>query len=64
MKLLRIYIRDHQASYREHAIAQLIHKTIPVPIIETIGTSKGLKFALCEFMSAITLRELLLSNQI
>ena len=63
MKLLRIYIRDDEASYREQAVAKLIHKRIPVPIIEKIINVEGLQLALCEYKSGITLRELLLSEQ-
>ena len=62
IKLLRIYIRDHDAAYREQAICKLIGKSIPVPMINSIAEIKGFHFALCEFKSGITLRELLLSK--
>jgi len=61
-KLLRIYIRDHYAAYREQAIAKLIGNSLPVPMISSIAEITGFHFALCEFKSGITLRELLLSN--
>lgn len=64
IKLLRIYIRDHEAAYREQAISQLIQHAVPVPSIKTIDQMDGHCFVISEFKSGITLRDLLLSNQV
>ncbi|MBU2546112.1 MAG: aminoglycoside phosphotransferase family protein [Gammaproteobacteria bacterium] len=61
--LLRIYLRDKEAAYREQNIAHLIHKEIPIPRILYIGLVNGYRFAIAEWMPGITLRELLLSDQ-
>lgn len=62
IKLVRIYLRDHEAVYREQGIAMLIGKAIPVPLISSIYEIDGFFCALCDFKSGITLRELLLSK--
>ncbi|MGI4852044.1 MAG: aminoglycoside phosphotransferase family protein [Janthinobacterium lividum] len=61
--LFRIYLRDPKAKYREQEIGKLFSKKIPVPCTYYIGTYKNYDFAITEFMSGITLRDLLLSQQ-
>ncbi|MBM3469154.1 MAG: aminoglycoside phosphotransferase family protein [Alphaproteobacteria bacterium] len=60
--LLRIYIRDEKAAYREQKLAQLIHLKIPVPEVYFVGNSHGHTYALVEFKSGILLRDLLLHH--
>ena len=62
-KILRIYVRDHDAAYREQAIANLIYSVIPVSLIEYVGKFEDYHFVISEFKSGITLRDLLLSDQ-
>ncbi len=60
--IVRVYLRDKDASYREQKIGALLHQTIPVPSTYYIGEIDGYRFALTEFMPGITLRELLLGD--
>lgn len=60
--VLRIYLRDKDAAYREQKIAELLKKTVPIPTIYFIGDCNGYRYALTEFMPGIPLRDLLLSN--
>lgn len=61
--LLRIYLREPVAAYREQKIAELLNHAIPVPQIYHIGDYEHLRFAITEFLPGITLRALLLSNR-
>lgn len=61
--LLRIYLRDKEAAYREQKISEMLQNQIPVPKIYSIDDFAGYRFAICEFVDGITLRELLLSNR-
>ena len=61
--LLRIYLRDKDAAYREQKISELLRDKIPVPKIYFIGDYEEYKFAICEFIDGITLRDLLLGDQ-
>lgn len=60
--ILRIYLRDKNAVYREQKLTILLKKTIPVPLTLYIGELNDYNFAITEFMPGIPLRELLLSN--
>ena len=60
--ILRVYLRDKGAAYREQALGALLKKTVPVPQVYFIGDYKSYRFALTEFLPGITLRELLLSK--
>lgn len=60
--ILRIYLRDKDAGYREQKIADLIKHTVPVPQSYTLGEMAGYHFAFTEFMPGITLRDLLLGE--
>jgi len=61
--LLRIYLRDKDAASREQKISEMLQGKIPVPKIYFIGNYEEYKFAICEFIDGITLRDLLLGDQ-
>ena len=61
--ILRIYLRDKDAVHREQKLAALIKKTVPVPLTHYIGELEGHHFAITEFISGISLRDLLLSDE-
>lgn len=61
--ILRIYLRDKDAAYREQKISELLQNHIPTPKIYLIGDYKEYRFAICEFIEGITLRDLLLEGQ-
>lgn len=63
LSLLRIYLRDQHAPYREQKIALLIKDLVPIPSVNFIGNNDNYTFAITEFISGITLRELLLSDK-
>ncbi len=60
--IVRVYLRDKDASYREQKIGALLHQTVPVPSTYYVGKIDGYHFALTEFMPGISLRDLLLSD--
>lgn len=62
-RLLRIYLRDKNAAFREQKLAELIKQTIPIPLIHYIGHHENLTFAFTEFIQGISLRDYLLSNE-
>ena len=61
--LLRVYLRDNDAAYREQNLGILLKKTIPIPQVYYVGGYDNHRFAIAEFMFGITLRDLLLSDQ-
>lgn len=60
--ILRIYLRDKDAAYREKKLAELLKKTVPVPLTHYIGELDGYHFAITEFMPGISLRDFFLGN--
>ena len=60
--LLRIYHRDKGAAIREQKIAHLVKGRIPTPGYLRIGCWEGHTYAVCDFVSGISLRELLLRH--
>ena len=60
--ILRVYLRDKDAAYREQKLAALIKETIPIPLTHYIGKLEGHHFAITEFMPGISLRDLLLGD--
>lgn len=60
--LLRIYLRDKDAAYKEHKIAELLKNSVPIPQFYTIGDFDGYRYAIIEFMAGITLRDFLLNH--
>lgn len=60
--ILRIYLRDKDAAYREQKLGSLLKSTIPIPLTYYIGQLDNYYFAIIEFMPGISLRDLLLSD--
>ena len=60
--ILRVYLRDKEAAYREQKLAALLKKTIPVPLTYYIGELEDYHFAITEFMPGMPLRDLLLGD--
>lgn len=60
--LLRVYLRDKDAAFREQKLGHLLKHTVPVPLIESIDEFKGYRFAITEFLSGLSLRDLLLGE--
>lgn len=61
--IMRVYLRDPDAAWREQSIAKLLAPDVPVPQILYIGEYENYTYAIAEFMPGITLRDLLLSKQ-
>lgn len=61
--ILRVYLRDQDAAFREQKIALLLYKSIPIPKTYFVGVLGKYRFAITEFLPGITLRDLLLGNQ-
>nr|HAT8713242.1 phosphotransferase [Legionella jordanis] len=61
-KILRIYLRDHEAAYCEQQLGSLLKNTVPIPEIYSIADYGSYRFAVAEFMPGISLRDLLLNN--
>ena len=67
LMILRIYLRDKDAAYREQKIGSIQRQTtmelrVPAPLTHYIGDLDGYRFAITEFMPGITLRDLLLGD--
>jgi len=62
--LLRIYINNKDAVYKEKSISKLLENKIPVAKILQVGICEGYSFSVTEYISGITLRELLISNNL
>lgn len=60
--ILRIYLRDKDAAFREQQLSLLLKQTVPVPTIYYIGDYKTYRFAITEYISGITLSNLLLGQ--
>lgn len=69
--ILRVYLRDKDAAYREQKLAALLkeiplrssaRQAVPVPLTHHIGEIEGHHFAITEFMPGISLRDFLLNN--
>jgi Ser/Thr protein kinase RdoA (MazF antagonist) len=58
--ILRVYLREKQACYREQKIGKLLKGQIPAPQVFHIDEIQGYCFAVTEFMPGIHLRDLLL----
>jgi aminoglycoside phosphotransferase (APT) family kinase protein len=61
--ILRIYLRDQDAAYREQQLGNLLRDIIPIPQVYFVGDLEGYRFAVAEFMPGITLRDLLLGGE-
>jgi len=60
--ILRVYLRDKEAAFREQKIGELLKQTVPIPAIYFIGDDEQHRFAITQFIEGITLRELLLGD--
>lgn len=60
--ILRVYLRDKTAAYREQKLAALLKETVPLPLTHYIGELEEYHFAITEFMPGISLRDLLLGD--
>lgn len=60
--ILRIYLRDKDAAYREQELGKRLQGIIPIPQIDFIGSVGEYRFAISSFISGITLRDLLLGE--
>ena len=61
--ILRIYLRDKDAAYREQKLATLINHSVPIPEVYFVGDIDNYRFAITQFKYGITLRDLLLDNK-
>lgn len=61
--ILRVYLRDKEAVYKEKSLYKLLKDTVPVPQIYFVGEVENYQFAIVEFINGITLRDLLLGNE-
>ena len=62
--ILRIYLRDKDAAYREQGIASLLANGIPVPETLFVGDTDDDRFGIVRFIDGISLRDLLLGNTV
>lgn len=60
--ILRIYLRDQEAAYREQKLGQLLKSAIPIPESYFVGEHQTYRFAIVEHLPGISLRDLLLKN--
>ena len=60
--ILRVYLRDKDAAYREQNLALLLKKILPIPEIYFIGNLDHHQFAITEFRTGISLRDYLLDS--
>lgn len=60
--ILRVYVRDKEAAYREQKLAQLLKPTVPIPQVYFVGEHESYRFAITEYMPGISLRDLLLNH--
>lgn len=60
--ILRVYLREKDAAYREQRLGHLLKAIIPLPEILFIGDCGIYRFAIIKFIPGISLRDLLLSH--
>lgn len=60
--ILRLYVRDKAAAYREQKLAALIKSSVPLPEVYFVGDFEGHRFAITEYMPGLNLRDLLLNH--
>jgi hypothetical protein len=58
--ILRVYIRDKDAAYREQKITALIKHSLPLPEVYYVADFEDYRYAITQFMPGISLRDLLL----
>ncbi len=57
-------MRDKEAAYREQRLSTILKQTIPIPEIYFIGEYDEYRFAIIEYIPGMTLRDLLLGNEL
>lgn len=62
--ILRVYLRDKDAAYVEQKLGEILKDKVPIPQIYFVGDVDEYRFAIAEFMSGITLRDLLLGDEV
>lgn len=62
--IVRIYLRDQAATYREKALGVLLNPPVPVPLTYKVGNYKDYRFAITQCLPGVTLSELLLSGRV
>jgi len=60
--ILRIYVRDKTAAYREQKLAALIKPSVPLPTVYFVGDYEDYRYAITEYMPGMSLRDLLLNH--
>lgn len=60
--ILRVYVRDKEAAYREQKLAALLKQAVPIPQVYFVGECEGYRFAVTEYIPGISLRDLLLNH--
>lgn len=62
--ILRIYLRDKEAAYVEQKLGEILKNKVPIPQIYFVGDVDEYRFAIAEFTPGITLRDLLLGDEV
>lgn len=62
--ILRVYLRNQHSAFIEQKLGQKLSNKVPLPKILQISKLNGYVFSMAEFISGITLRDLLLSDRI
>ncbi len=61
--ILRIYLRDKDAVFREQKLATLVSENVPIPAVYFFGDVDDYRFAITEYKHGTSLRELLLNGK-
>src|SRR5207253_510333 len=63
LHLVRLYLREPEAAWREKALADRLRKDhLPVPQIEAIGDYAGQRYAVVEWKNGQEMRQVLLAH--
>lgn len=60
--VLRIYLRDKVAAYREKKLAELLKPTVPLPFVYYNSKVEGYTFSILEYIPGISLRNFLFTH--
>lgn len=63
VQILRVYLRDKAAAYREQKLAALIGSHVSIPKVHLIGNVDEYRFAIMEYKEGMLLRDVLLSGE-
>lgn len=61
-RILRIYLRDKDAAYREQKLAQLLKPAVPAPEVTFIGDYEEYHYTIIQYLPGISLRDFLLNH--